>query len=258
MRGIVPETLRTRVLTEQEHGFHEDSSIRKRNGVYYMLYTDISRGKATCLSYATAKSPLGPYKKGGVVIDNTACDGETWNNHGSIAEFGGRWFVFYHRSSRNSRYNRRVCAEPIEFLPDGSIPEVRMTSQGASGPLPARDTIDASAACRMMGDVRVLPKTGTGGGEEILVCRGGGHWGLGWAEYRYLDFGSGVSSVKIVASGEGAVQLRTENGVTVGRVPIRCGGFSVFKGAVRGLSGVKPLWLLFEGTGISVDTFRFE
>ena len=45
--------------------------MRKRNGIYYIVYTDISRGKATCLSYAMSDKPLGPYKKGGVIIDNS-------------------------------------------------------------------------------------------------------------------------------------------------------------------------------------------
>lgn len=51
------------ILAEYEHGFHEGASIRKRNGRYYLVYTDISRGKATCMSYAVADSPLGSYKK---------------------------------------------------------------------------------------------------------------------------------------------------------------------------------------------------
>ena len=81
--SIQPETLQTRLLTEDEHGFHEGICIRKRGDTYYLVYTDISRGKATCLSYATGSSPLGPFQKGGVIIDNLGCDPETWNKNGS-------------------------------------------------------------------------------------------------------------------------------------------------------------------------------
>ena len=115
MREIDESTLNTHLLTEEEHGFHEGSSVRKRNGIYYFVYTDISRGKASCLSYATSKSPLGPFKKGGVIIDNTGSDPDNWNNHGSIAEYNGQWYVFYHRASHNSNYSRRTCVEPIYF-----------------------------------------------------------------------------------------------------------------------------------------------
>ena len=121
---IDESTLETAILTEQEHGFHEGASLRKRNGKYYLVYTDISRGKATCLSYAIADKPLGPYRKGGVIIDNIYCDPSTWNNHGSIEEFCGQWYVFYHRSSQNTIVNRRVCAEPVYFNEDGTINEV--------------------------------------------------------------------------------------------------------------------------------------
>lgn len=89
--SIDPSTLCTNLINEAEHGFHEGASIRKRNGIYYLVYTDISRGRATCLSYTMSHSPLGPFEKKGVIIDNTGCDPQTWNNHGSIAEFNGRW-----------------------------------------------------------------------------------------------------------------------------------------------------------------------
>ncbi|MDA1044276.1 MAG: family 43 glycosylhydrolase, partial [Verrucomicrobia bacterium] len=97
------------LIDEASHGFHEGASMRKRNGVYYLIYSDISRGKPTCLSYATSRSPLGPFKKGGVIIDNADCDVASWNNHGSIVEFKGQWYVFYHRSSQASACSRRAC-----------------------------------------------------------------------------------------------------------------------------------------------------
>lgn len=121
MKQIISESLQKGIITEWEHGFHEGASIRRRGNQYYMIYTDISRGKATCLSYAIADAPLGPYKKGGVIIDNVYCDPNTWNNHGSIAEFKGQWYVFYHRSSQGLKTCRRVCAEPICFDENGFI-----------------------------------------------------------------------------------------------------------------------------------------
>lgn len=158
MRTIEEDSIVTGLLTEQEHGFHEGASLRKRAGKYYIVYTDISRGKATCMSYAVSDRPLGPYYRGGVIIDNIYCDPCTWNNHGSIEEYQGQWYVFYHRSSQNGFTCRRVCAEPIAFLEDGSIPEVEMTSQGPSGPICAFREIDASVACRLKGNGYIAPE----------------------------------------------------------------------------------------------------
>ena len=37
MRSVEKETINTHILTDYEHGFHEGSSIRKRNGIYYFV-----------------------------------------------------------------------------------------------------------------------------------------------------------------------------------------------------------------------------
>ena len=111
------------LLTEQEHHFHEGSSMRKRNGIYYYVFADISRGKPTCLGYATAKSPLGPFAYQGVIVDNSNLNPESWNNHGSIEKINGQWYVFFHVSTKG-QYMRKACMMPIEFDENGLIREV--------------------------------------------------------------------------------------------------------------------------------------
>ena len=91
MCTLEPGSINRCIINEAEHGFHEGASLRKRNGIYYLVYTDISRDRATCISYATAEHPLGPYTRRGVIVDNAECDPETWNNHGSIFEYRGQW-----------------------------------------------------------------------------------------------------------------------------------------------------------------------
>lgn len=149
--SLIPETIVEGILTEEEHGFHEGASMRKRNGLYYLVYTDISRGRPTCLGYAVSRSPLGPFKKKGIIIDNSGCDPQSWNNHGSIEEVNGQWYIFYHRSTHNGYFNRRVCIEPIEFNDDGTINEVEMTTQGIDMPLDAFEKLDAYRACELRG-----------------------------------------------------------------------------------------------------------
>jgi len=257
MRGIDPATLKTAILTEQEHGFHEGGSIRKRNGKYYMVYTDISRGKATCLSYAVSDSPLGPYQKRGVIIDNFYCDPSTWNNHGSIENFRGRWFVFYHRSTQNSVSSRRVCAEPIFFNADGTINEVEMTVNGASPPIDAYQGLDASLACRMKGNLYIKTVMCDGEAAETLVNCGGGNWTQDWAEYKYLNFSTGAASCRIDIRGKGKVTLMTEGWITCGVCEIGCEDFHGYTFPVSGLAGVKPIWFLFDGREIEFKRLVF-
>ncbi|MFQ9395775.1 MAG: family 43 glycosylhydrolase [Lachnospiraceae bacterium] len=137
-------------MTQDEDGFHEGSSIRKINGKYYMVYADISRGRPTCLGYAISDNPLGPYEKKGIIIDNNGCDPSSWNDHGSIQKIGEDYYVFYHRSTHNSVYSRRVCAEKIQINEDGTIDEVEMTTQGAESHIPETRVLTASAFARSM------------------------------------------------------------------------------------------------------------
>lgn len=113
------------VLTEEEHHFHEGSSMRKRGDTYYYVYAGVSRGNPTCLEYATSKSPLGPFTYRGVIVDNRALNPDSWNNHGSIEEVNGRWYVFFHVSTRG-KYARKACMAPIEFDENGLIREVKL------------------------------------------------------------------------------------------------------------------------------------
>ena len=255
LKGIESGSLHTDLLTEAQHGFHEGASIRKRGDFYYMVYTDISRGRATCLAFATGPSPLGPFEKRGILIDNTGCDPQTWNNHGSLAEFNGQWYLFYHRSSQASRFNRRVCVEPVRFNLDGSIDEMEMTTQGISGPLAAGQTIEAWRACLLSGLVHseaIQPRPHCPGFSEHLTMIHAGDW----AAYKYIDFGPGVAAFQARAASlayGGVIELHLDHpdGALVGTCPVaRTGGWQQwqkFSCSVQGAEGVHALYLVFYG-----------
>ena len=54
----------------------------------------------------------------------------TGNTHGGIVQINGEWYIFYHRQTNEHQFSRQGCAERIEILKDGSIPQVEMTSCG--------------------------------------------------------------------------------------------------------------------------------
>lgn len=153
MMSFYPEDAADNLVTETEHYFHEGSSVRKIGDTYYYVYADMERGKPTALGYATGKSPLGPFTYRGIIIDNAGCDPKSWNNHGSIECVNGQWYVFYHRSSRGTKYFRRLCIEPITIQADGTIREVVMTSQGPGEPFGTGEKIKAYQACELCGYV---------------------------------------------------------------------------------------------------------
>lgn len=255
MKTLIPDTVKDGILTEWEHGFHEGASIRKRGDKYYMVYTDVSRGNATCISYAISDNPLGPYKKGGVIVDNIYCDPASWNNHGSIAEFKGQWYVFYHRSSQNRKTCRRVCVEPICFDENGYIQEVEMTSSGAEYALKLSDGIPARAACRMMGACHITLQ----GDREILVSKKGGHWSTrDWAEYKYLDFGDGENNTfALTVKGRGRIEVKLEDDTTLCKLSFDHVEAAEVTAPIPPVSGRHALWLLLEGD-FEVHGFRLQ
>ena len=196
------------LVTEEEHHFHEGSSVRKRGDTYYYVFADTSRkNRPTCLGYATAKHPLGPYTYQGVIIDNLGCDPETWNNHGCIQEYKGQWYVFYHRSSRNSKFHRRVCCEPIFFDENGLIAEVKMTSQGPGPAFAPGEDIPAYAACEVSGGAYV--------DEDRLVLKGDSA-----ACFRYLQGNTQPIVLHVVGDSDAALQILAD-GVAVGTLTLR-------------------------------------
>lgn len=258
MKTIDKSSVVDGLVTEREHHFHEGSFVFKRNGIYYYVFADISRhDKPTCLGYATSTSPLGPFKYGGVIIDNSGCDRNVWNNHGSVVEKDGKWYVLYHRSTHLSRYLRKACIEPIAFLPDGSIPEVEMTSQGASGPLDAFATIDAATACNVEGTTHIRLMEGRSDAEVLAGIRNGDR--AGW---KYLDFGSGARqmTLRIRPRAGGTILVSADEPwhapLAVVRVKPGDEWTDVTVNLNKPLEGTHALWLSF--IGILDDSVRDE
>jgi hypothetical protein len=263
MKTIDKSSIVDGLVTEKDHFFHEGAFVFKRNGIYYMAYAHIGRqDRATCIGYATSDSPLGPFKYGGVIIDNAGCDPSSWNNHGSVAEFQGKWYVFYHRSTHNCATMRKACVEPITFLPDGSIPEVPMTSQGAGAPLKATSQIDAERACLMFGNTRIQLVEGTTDNEELACIRNGDR-----AAWKYIDYGQGVSrfTVRVRSQAGGNISIvedypwRGPKGHV--KVPANS-EWVTLSCDIDGLEGVHTLWLQFGGEAgkdlFEIDWLRFE
>ncbi|MBR4755417.1 MAG: family 43 glycosylhydrolase [Bacteroidales bacterium] len=251
------------IVTEKDHFFHEGSYVIKRGKYYYFIYADISRkGRPTSIGYAMATSPMGPYEYKGVIVDNAGCDPQTWNNHGSIVQFGSNWYVLYHRSTHACNSMRKACIEPIRFNEDGTIDEVEMTSQGAAGPLDAFSRTDAARACLMGGNVRIRRMEGNPSREELGCIRKGDH-----AVWKYLDFGKGARkvSLRVLAKDSGRIVLKADNaeGKILGSIDVPAGSsWTTVSSKIRKVKGVHALYMEFEGSLadkdiLSLDWFSF-
>ena len=71
--------------------FFEASWLHKYQGKYYFSY---STGDTHLLCYATGDNPYGPFTYQGHILEPVV----GWTTHHSIAEFEGKWYLFYHDS----------------------------------------------------------------------------------------------------------------------------------------------------------------
>jgi hypothetical protein len=153
-KELIPIITNSRGTGFEGHEFFEASSIRKINGRYYFIYSSILSHE---LCYATSEKPDGNFTYGGtlVSIGDIGYKGKEQkeainyfgNTHGSIENINGNWYVFYHRHTNQNMYSRQACSEKIEILPDGSIPQVEITSCGLNnGPMIGKGCYKASIA----------------------------------------------------------------------------------------------------------------
>jgi beta-xylosidase len=108
--------------------FHEAAWVHKRKGTYYLSYSDNHRDAknkgANRLNYAMSKSITGPWTYGGIYLDPTGCD----TSHGSIVEYKGQWYAFYHNCVLSGQGNlRSICVDRLFYNRNGTIRKVRQT-----------------------------------------------------------------------------------------------------------------------------------
>lgn len=109
--------------------FFEAVWVHKRNGTYYMSYSDGPFfGHEPQISYCTSKSPLGPYTYQGVILDPV----NSGTNHHSIVSYKGKDYLFYHTADISRTLHlgyhcgvrRSVCCDPLYYEEDGTIRKV--------------------------------------------------------------------------------------------------------------------------------------
>ena len=254
------------------HAFYEAPSIRKIGSLYYLIY---SSGENNELAYATSCYPDRDFQYRGVIISNsdlgyqgnTVPKAPAGTIHGGIEYINGQWYVFYHRCTNNTDFSRQACAEPIKILPDGSIPQVEITTQGLDGkPIPAQGSIPAAIACNLtcgkpvrlgIGRQQALPRIDEAEG-EVYVADLADHTQLG---YKYFDFRN-VQRISVTyrGAGEGILEVRTqENGKSIGTIPIQPSLQWTQSSGTVDLNGIHALYLRFRGTGrIDLKTVTFS
>ncbi len=265
------------------HEFFEAPSIRKKGDTYYLVYSSIVMHE---LCYATSKHPTKDFVYGGVIVSNNDLHIDSYkpankpmyyggNNHGGIVEINDKSYIFYHRHTNGSNFSRQGCIEPIEFLGDGTIPQVEMTSCGSNGgPLIGRGEYPAYLACNLFcrdealytGDLWMdsqfpkITQDGKDGDEEtgyITNMTDGATAG-----FKYFDC-QGIKNVKIKVRGycNGAFEVKTSwNGEALGNIPVQFTNvWTEYSADIEIPDGIQAIYITYTGNGrASLASFTLE
>lgn len=113
---ILDENGKPLLAGDHNRRYFEGPWMHKYKGTYYFSY---STGDTHYLCYATSDSPYGPFTYRGRILNPVV----GWTTHHSIAEFEGKWYLFYHDSilSEGITHLRSIKMTELKYNPDGTI-----------------------------------------------------------------------------------------------------------------------------------------
>lgn len=246
----------------------EDSGINTYKGIYYYTYcSNFYSGvrpegspPAGVIAYMTSDSPMGPWKYGGVVLKNPGhFFGVGGNNHHSLFEFRGDWYIVYHAQTlakamgipkgyRSPHINR------VFFNDDGSIREVVADYEGVMQlkPLNPYARVEAETFAWNAG-ISTRSTAETDPTQRALTDIENEDW-VGLSK---VDFGNkGPSTFTAAVSNinvDSAIELHLDSvdGELIGVLKLPSdggqGGWREFKVEVSQVQGVHDLYLVFRG-----------
>jgi len=237
----------------------EDSGIHKQGNTYVYSYcTNWAGGPHgnARIGYMTSNSPMGPFTFQGTCFNNPGdFFGTTGNNHHTIIEFKGKYYIFYHAEW----LNKQILGSPkgyrtthVDELPtNGSkLGQAKGTLKGVS----QLKNVDGSAlnyAANFAWQSGISVK-GQGAVTTVNYSRGA------WTGVSNVSLG-GASSITLKASSSSGATVKicagNENGTVLGYVDIPAGGqMKNVSGNLTGASGTKSLFFIASGN-LSIESW---
>jgi len=260
--------------------FFEASFLHERDGKYYFSYSTGFTNHAPSIDYLVSDNPMTGFSFAGTVLPNPAGNNGN-NNHSSIVEYAGSWYIFYHNrvlANRDgfSSFQRSITLDQLSFDAQGNI--VTVPAQG--GRVAQLQSVDAFSRieAEAMADQR--------GVEVEFALEGGSRSGVNvtsledqdWIGYSQLDFRGGASSfrarVSSAAPAGGAIELYLDGceaftgqpGTLIGTCSVESSGgpqnWRDIQCPAAASPGVHDLCLRFAGAAgtplLNLDYFSFQ
>ena len=261
-------------VTDMSRGFSPNGNsvytegpwIHKRDKKYYMIYA--SHGIPEKISYSTSDSPTGPWKWGGIVMDqgnNTA-----FTNHSGLIDFKGRSFFFYHNQKNVSGggYSRSTAVEEFTWNADGTIPTIKSTNDGVKKPIKNLDPFDRVEAetkswvgginVDKSGGYTIIKHVKAENGTVYLTNMGSNFY----TKVRSVDMGDGADKIVVCTKGNGGkmeVHAKSQNGTTLATIDVpKSSSWQENTFDLTGASGVEDLFFVVKQGGFDFDYWYME
>ncbi|XXX74381.1 glycoside hydrolase family 43 protein [Sorangium sp. So ce134] len=216
--------------TIQAPDFFEASFLHKRDGKYYFSYSTTFDNHAAEIDYMMSDNPMTGFQHAGTILPNPAGNNGN-NNHHSVIEYAGSWYIFYHNRVLSNRdgfsdYQRSITLDYLTYDPQGKI--VKVSAEG--GRVAQLKSVNAFSRmeAETIADQRGIEvEFAEDGGKRVGVNVTDIH-DQDWIGISQVDFGAGATGFQArVASGSAA-------GGTIEILVDGCDGFTETPGTVIG------------------------
>lgn len=283
--------------------FFEDAGINRIGDKYYFSYcSDWNTRSAEykdlslcSIAYMTADSPMGPYTYAGEVLPNcgnvftdAAGNGVWANNHHSIMQFQGEYYMFYHTMTLKTKMEinfggRSTQVNKLSINADGTLNQVQQDFAG----IPQLKNFDpyqtvsglVSSNNAGMRAIRsqVMKKTINGkevtdyvipeNGARMEAVKSRKDYQYSWLSIKGADFGSNApAAFKTVLKGyaKGSVNLRvcadSLEGTQIVNTTVKFdeNGEAVVSVPAAAVTGKHDLYFEFDGSVTDFVSWKFE
>lgn len=114
-------------------GYVEGPTMIERDGRYYFMWSEGGwTGPDYRVAYAVADSPMGPFERAGVILQQDPAVATGAGHHSVLRVGADEWVIVYHRRplGETDRNHRVVCVDRLEFGDDGGIRAVKIGFEG--------------------------------------------------------------------------------------------------------------------------------
>jgi len=237
----------------------EDSGIHKMGNTYVYSYcTNWDNGPYgnAKIAYMTSNSPMGPFSYQGTCFNNPGDFFQTvGNNHHTIIEFKGKYYIFYHTEWLNKQVfgsQKGYRTTHVNEMPVNGN-KLGQAKGTLSGVTQLKD-VDGSAlnyANNMAWQAGISVK-GQSYVTTVNYSRGA------WTGVSNVALGN-AKSITIKASSNSGATIKvctgSENGEAIGYVDVAAGGsMKEYTGTLNGASGTKNLFFVASGD-VSIESW---